>query len=71
MTSEELIGKQQLEIEKYKKAFEENRELIKDITCKFVCIGQPLNDNLLQFNKEQIKWCFEVLSLVEQLNENI
>lgn len=36
MTSEELIGKQQLEIEKYKKAFEENRELIKDITCKFV-----------------------------------
>lgn len=71
MTPEELISKQQLEIEKYKKAFEENKELINDITCKFVCVGQPLNDNLLQFNKEQIKWCFEVFSLVEQLNENI
>ena len=68
MTQEQLITKQQLKIEEYKKMFEENEELIKQITLKFVDIGQPLNDNILQFNKEQLKWCFSVLELVERLN---
>ena len=68
MTKDELIAKQQLQIEDYKQMLEENTELKKDLTMMFYAIGQPLNDNVLQFNKEQHKWCFKVVELVEQLN---
>lgn len=68
MTKDELITKQQLQIEEYKKMLEENTELKRDLEMKFYAIGQPLNDNVLQFNKEQQKWCFGVVALVEQLN---
>lgn len=71
MTQEELITKQQLQIEEYKLAFEENRKLLRDIKGKFYNIGQPLNDNVLQFNPNQLKWCAQVLNMIEQLNENI
>ena len=66
MTKDELITKQQLQIEEYKQILEENTKLKRDLKMKFY--GQPLNDNVLQFNKEQQKWCFEVVALVEQLN---
>jgi SMC interacting uncharacterized protein involved in chromosome segregation len=68
MTKDELIAKQQLQIEEYKKMLKENTELKRDLEMMFYAIGQPLNDNILQFNKEQQKWCFRVVSLVEQLN---
>jgi len=68
MTKDELIAKQQLEIEEYKKMLQENTELKRDLEMMFYAIGQPLNDNVLQFNKEQQKWCFRVVALVEQLN---
>ena len=69
MTKDELIAKQQLEIEEYKQMLEENTEIIKSLTGKFYNIGAPLNDNVLQFNKDQQKWCFGVVALVEQLIE--
>jgi hypothetical protein len=47
---------------------EENSEIIKSLTGKFYNIGAPLNDNVLQFNKDQQKWCFGVVALVEQIN---
>lgn len=44
-----------------------NKKLKKSLIMKLYAIGEPLNDNMLQFNKEQTEWCFEVLSLVEQI----
>lgn len=67
MTKDELITKQQLEIEEYKIILQENKKLLKLLRGKFYNIGQPLNDNVLQFNKEQQRWCFEVFNLIEQL----
>jgi hypothetical protein len=68
MTKEELITKQQLKIEEYKLMFQENEEIKKKLLGKFYNIGQPLNDNVLQFNKEQHKWCFQVSLLIESLH---
>jgi hypothetical protein len=68
MTKDELIAKQQLEIEDYKAQLIENTKIGREIKGKFYNIGAPLNDNILQFNKDQMKWCFQVVELVEQLN---
>lgn len=68
MTKDELITKQQLQIEKYKEMLKVNKELKSQIIGKFYSIGQPLNDNVLQMNEDQMKWCFEVVHLVEHLN---
>lgn len=68
MTKDELIVKQQLELEKYKEMLEENKKLKSKIVRKFYACGQPLNDNVLQMNKAQMKWCFEVVGLAEDLN---
>ena len=64
----ELITKQQIQIEEYKELLKENKELRNQIIGKFYSIGQPLNDNVLQMNKNQISWCFGVVELAEQLN---
>ena len=42
MTKDELIAKQQLQIEEYKQMLEENSEIIKSLTGKFYNIGEPL-----------------------------
>lgn len=68
MNKDELIIKQQLQIEEYKQMLEQNSELIADLKMRFYAIGQPLNDNVLMFNKEQLKWCFKTVELVECLN---
>ena len=68
MTKDELIAKQQLEIEGYKSKLIENTEIARQIRCKFYSVGAPLNENILQFNKEQLKWCFQVVQLLERLN---
>lgn len=67
MTKEELITKQQLKIERYKSITKANKKTAMDIRGKFYSIGAPLNDNKLQFNTEQQKWCHEVIELVEKL----
>ena len=68
MTEAELITKQQLKIEKYEAMLQRNTIIGREIKGKFYNIGQPLNDNVLQFNKAQMKWCFEVVELIEELN---
>jgi len=68
MTVEELVTKQQLEIEEYKSILENNEVIINDLHSLIHGIGQPLNDNCLEFNKQQMKWCFDVLELVDSLN---
>ena len=69
MTKDELITKQQLQIEEYKEMLKENKELKIQIVGKFYNMSQPLNDNVLQMNKDQLMWCFGVVELVEQLND--
>ena len=68
MTKDELITKQQIQIEEYKELMKDNKELRSQIIGKFYNIGQPLNDNVLQMNSKQMKWCFGVVGLAEQLN---
>ena len=68
MTKDELITKQQLEIEEYKSQLIKNTEIGSEIKGKFYNMGQPLNDNILQMNKDQMIWCFQVVELVEQIN---
>ncbi len=68
MTKDELIVKQQLEIEEYKAQLTENKEILKTLHYKFAGIGQPLNDNVLKFNSDQIRWCLQIQNLIEGLN---
>ena len=68
MTKDELISKQQLEIEEMKSILESNKSIISDLHFKIHRIGQPLNDNCLNFNKDQMLWVSKILDLVEQLN---
>ena len=67
-TKEELITKQQFEIEDYKVKLAENQKTIKEITGMFIAIGQPLNDNILMFNNKQLAWAIEVFELIKTLN---
>lgn len=68
MTKDELIAKQQLELEDYKSTLEANKGILKNIHGMFYSIGAPLNDNKLEFNKAQRNWCHEVVELIESLN---
>jgi len=68
MTTEELITNQQLEIEEFKRNSQENNEIIKGLHGMFYSIGQPLNDNILKFNKDQRKWCHELIKKIELIN---
>ena len=68
MTKEELITNQQLEIEKQKSIRESNKKLLRDLHMKFYTISAPLNDNVLQFNRQQQQWCFSVIELIKQID---
>jgi len=68
MIVEQLVTKQQLEIERYKSILENNELIINDLHGLIHGIGQPLNDNCLEFNNKQLKWVQGVLDLVESLN---
>jgi len=53
MTKDQLITKQQLEIEVLKKRLGWARSDKSDIVKALVCIGGPLNDNVLGFSIKQ------------------
>lgn len=53
MTKDELIAKQQLEIEELKDRLNEMRESMRKINNALFCIGGPLNDNKLGFTHDQ------------------
>lgn len=53
MTTDELIVKQQLEIEELKIENNDLRMSIAKAHGYIICIGGPLNDDRLGFNKEQ------------------
>ena len=65
MTKDELIAKQQLEIESLKReldGWEETRQIMHN---QLYGIGAPLNDNVLNFSKEQLKWFFNISGLFD------
>ena len=68
MSELELIGKQQIEIEKLRSLLSDTNTILDELHRKFYGIGQPLNDNILQFNDAQLKWCASVFRLIEQIN---
>lgn len=58
------------QIKKYdmKERLVANSKLKSDLRSMFYGIGQPLNDNVLNFNKEQMMWCARVVEKIEQIN---
>jgi len=53
MNSEQLIVKQQLEIETLKETNNDMKKVLKNIVFSCYAIWWPLNDNVLLFSKEQ------------------
>ena len=53
MSKDQLITKQQLEIEVLKKRLTWAKKDKSDIVGSLVCIGGPLNDNVLGFSSKQ------------------
>ena len=70
MNKDSLIAKQQLKLEEFEEILSNNTEIVSELNSMFYNIGAPLNDNKLKFNNEQLKWCFEVISLINELNIN-
>jgi hypothetical protein len=64
----ELIAKQQLEIEEYKQQLRHNAKVLLDIAGDFIAIGSPLNENLIEFNEEQLEWCSSVYDKIRKLH---
>lgn len=66
MTKDQLIANQQVQIEEYKDMLRNNLRVKESIIGSLYSIGAPLNDNLLKFNKDQLKW---LMSLGDKINE--
>lgn len=62
-TKNYIIVKQIIKINRLKKELQHKKDIIRDVKGMLISIGQPLNDNKLQFNDSQLKWA-------AQLNEN-
>lgn len=75
MTEAQLITKQQLEIETLKIKLREHLEAFEDINMLLCGIGGPLNDNVLNYTKEQRQILFSINQfcedfISEERNEN-
>ncbi len=67
MTKDELIAKQQLEIEETNAKAKANMATLKKLKNSFYCIGAPLNDNALKMDKEQLMWCARLVELIDEI----
>lgn len=70
MNNEELIAKitkENYELKEENILFKESLNHIKSL---LVCIGGPLNDNVLQFNKEQRNYLHKILDIIESCDLN-
>lgn len=65
MTYEELIAKQQIEIEGYKKVVGVAKKQFEEIILSIVCIGGPLNDNKKGYSPTQRKDFHEIKNTAE------
>ncbi len=60
------IGAQQLEIDALTKSLEFRAEQLAEIVLRFICVGGPLNDNVLGFDSEQRKYLHKILEIAER-----
>lgn len=60
MTKDELIVKQQLELEELRAELAELKSSIQRANLIMICIGGPLNDNSLKYTKEQMADFFRI-----------
>jgi hypothetical protein len=58
-----LLGKS----EKQKKELKKIKKIVSDIRLDFIAVSKPLNDNVLKFNKEQLKWCQGIYDKLEEI----
>ena len=66
MNIQELVAKQQLEIENLKEKLQRALEDKESIVMELVCIGGPLNDNKLKYTQEQLKILFRIHELANR-----
>ena len=67
MTKDELITKQQLEIEHFKNELVEKIEMIRQVGSILYCIGGPLNDNKGGFTREQLHTFWRIKEALDLL----
>jgi hypothetical protein len=60
-----VIGQQTVEISELKAQVEDLSSRINKAVMHMICIGGPLNDNKLQFNKEQLRLIRQIHSALE------
>ena len=66
MTDTELIAKQAKRIAELEADKERCLPLLNKAIGKFYNIGQPLNDNILRLDTPQLKWAYDVVTLVTE-----
>ena len=54
-----------VEKDRYKELWKEAKEKLENIHCKLYSIGAPLNDNILKFNKDQLKYLLKIAEEAE------
>lgn len=64
MTKDELITKQQLEIETLKEQVAAHKDREQQVFYVLYSIGAPLNDNKLRFSKEQLGPFFQISNIL-------
>lgn len=65
MTPEQLIAKQQLQIETLQQALTERNHALQQINLNLICIGGPLNDNAQGYTKEQLRIFWRIKELCD------
>jgi hypothetical protein len=60
-----LIAEQQLKIRDLEERTEDMTEVFSDIYMSLICIGGPLNDNLLRFDNKQQAFLHEIKNQIE------
>lgn len=65
MTDDEVIAYLARELAKSQERCARYLEDIEEAHGMFICIGGPLNDNKLGFNKEQIKYLQKICNALE------
>lgn len=64
MNKNDLIIKQQIEIEELKSSLQEYEDVLKGVSGMLFSVGAPLNDNILNFNKEQRAFLHRIAQMI-------
>ncbi len=67
MTNEQAVLNLLREKESYKEEAKYLREALESIHQSFYCIGGPLNDNKLKFDKMQMKYFSDLAKIIDHV----